>query len=87
MIREFVRLLEFEKQCGRMGLNEDDIQEIENALLLDPSIGDMIRETGGLRKFRITLPGLKRGKSGGARVIYVDLAFYEKIWFNTKICS
>ena len=83
MIREFVRLPEFERQCKHMGLNENDIQEIENILLLDPTIGDMIRGTGGLRKFRIALPSLNRGKSGGARVVYVDFAFYEKIYLVT----
>ena len=83
MIREFVRLPEFENQCKRIGLNENDIQEIENALLLDPTVGDMIKEAGGLRKFRIALPNLHRGKSGGARVIYVDFAFYERIYLVT----
>lgn len=55
MIREFVRLPEFEKQCKQIGLDEDDIQEIENALLLDPATGDVMKDTGGLRKFRIAL--------------------------------
>jgi hypothetical protein len=36
-----------------------------------PDGGDLIRETGGLRKRRIALPG--RGKSGGARVITLYL--------------
>ena len=81
MIRDFVRLPEFEKQCNHIGLDEDDIQDIENTLLLDPSVGDLIVGTGGLRKFRIVLPN--RGKSGGARVIYIDFAFYEKIYFIT----
>ncbi len=34
----------------------------------DPLIGDVIKETGGLRKARIPLEG--RGKRGGGRVIY-----------------
>jgi len=83
MIREFVRLPKFERQCRHIGLKESDIQEIENILLLDPAIGDIIRETGGLRKFQIALPNLVRGKSGGARVIYIDYAFYEKIYLVT----
>lgn len=37
----------------------------------DPEGGDLIRETGGLRKRRIPLPG--RGKRGGARVITLYL--------------
>ena len=81
MTREFVRLPEFERQCKHMGLNENNIMEIENDLLDDPSVGDIIRGTGGLRKFRIALPNT--GKSGGARVIYVDFIHYEKIYLVT----
>ena len=47
--------------------------ETERALLVDylaynPSAGDVIQGTGGVRKLRWALEG--RGKSGGARVIY-----------------
>src|SRR5258706_9269627 len=34
----------------------------------NPQAGDLIPETGGVRKLRWALPG--RGKRGGARVIY-----------------
>ena len=81
MIREFVRLPEFEKQCKNTGLDENDVREIENTLLSNPSIGDMIQGTGGIRKFRIPLPN--RGKSSGARVIYIDFASYEKTYLIT----
>lgn len=37
-------------------------------LARDPECGDLIPETGGVRKVRVALPG--RGKRGGARVIY-----------------
>jgi hypothetical protein len=72
---------EFEKQCKHIELDEDDIIEIENALLENPAVGDIMRGTGGLRKFRISLQN--KGKRGGARVIYVDFAFYEKIYLIT----
>lgn len=81
MIREFIRLPEFEKQCKNIGLNEDDIREIENTLMFDTNAGDVIQSTGGLRKLRIALSN--RGKSGGARVIYINFAYYEKIYFIT----
>ena len=81
MTREFVRLFEFEKQCKRIGLSEDDVMEIENELLANPAAGDMVRGTGGIRKFRIMLPN--RGKSSGARVVYVDFVSYSKTYLLT----
>ena len=56
-----------------------------NRFAADPEAGDLIPETGGLRKLRVALPG--RGKRGGGRVItyFHDLempvfliAFYAK---------
>ena len=81
MSRDFIRLPEFEKQCKHIGLDEDDIREIENAVLDNPSIGVIMRGTGGVRKFRSILPN--RGKSGGARVIYIDFIRYEKVYLIT----
>ena len=81
MTREFIRLPEFEKQCKNIGFDEDDVMAIENAILSNPSIGEMIQGTGGIRKFRFPLPN--RGKSSGARVIYIDFASYEKTYLIT----
>jgi hypothetical protein len=81
MIREFVRLLEFEKHCKRIGLTEEDVRAIENVLLLAPAVGDVITGSGGLRKFRYALSN--KGKSGGARIIYIDFTSYRKIYFVT----
>lgn len=65
-----------------MGLDEDDIMEIENVILSNPKIGSVIEGTGGVRKFRVSLSNNK-GKSGGARIVYVDFVMYEKIYFIT----
>jgi hypothetical protein len=43
----------------------------QKELLGNPKKGDVIPQSGGLRKVRMKLPG--RGKSGGARVIYLHL--------------
>jgi len=81
MTREFIRLSEFEKQCKKVGLCEDEVRDVELALLANPVIGDLMVGTGGIRKTRIPLPN--RGKSGGARVIYIDFASYQKTYLIT----
>ena len=78
MTREFIRLETFEKNCSDIGLTEDDVLSIELAILDNPAIGNLIQGTGGIRKFRIPLSNT--GKSGGARVIYVDYVYYEKAY-------
>ena len=79
MTREFVRLFEFDKQCKRIGLNEDNILEIEIRLLINPACGDLIQGTGGIRKLRDAFNN--KGKSGGIRIAYVDFAGYNKTYF------
>ena len=39
-----------------------------NLIAADPTVGDIIPGTGGIRKVRAALSG--RGKRGGARIIY-----------------
>ena len=78
MTREFIRLETFEKNSADIGLTEDDILAIEIVILDNPTKGVLIQGTGGIRKLRIPLPNV--GKSGGARVIYVDYAHYEKTY-------
>ncbi len=61
-----------------MGLDLDSLKILEEILLDNPKIGDVIQGTGGARKMRIQLDG--RGKSGGGRVIYIDIFEKEKIY-------
>ncbi len=62
-----------------MGLCDNDLSRLEKALLENPHAGDVIEGTGGARKIRITLND-NRGKSGGGRVIYVDIFEKSKIY-------
>ena len=48
--------------------SEEDRGEFAAHIAASPEDGDVIRESGGLRKARWTRPG--RGKSGGVRIIY-----------------
>lgn len=61
-----------------MGLNDDNLRDLESALLDNPQVGDVIEGTGGARKVRIQLEG--RGKSGGGRVIYLDVFERENLY-------
>lgn len=61
-----------------MNLGDDELRELQNLLIEDPEAGDVIQGTGGARKVRIPLEG--RGKSGGGRVIYVDVVVRERIY-------
>ena len=72
---------EFDKNWKAMGLNDDDLKSLQEELILNPTKGDLMKETGGLRKLRIALEG--RGKSGSGRVCYVDFAVYDKIYLIT----
>lgn len=74
MTRTFVYTTSFRKSWSAMGLGDADLLDLEKALLENPRLGDVIEGTGGARKMRIQLEG--RGKSGGGRVIYLDV--YEK---------
>lgn len=81
MRREFVILSEFEKHWKDIGMTDEDLRELEIFLCVHPQAGDMMEETGGLRKLRWALKG--RGKSGSIRTLYVDFAYYEKIYLIT----
>lgn len=61
-----------------MGLGDDEQHELENILLENHRKGVVIEGLAGIRKLRIKLEG--RGKSGGGRVIYLDVLEKEKIY-------
>ena len=79
MLRTFIRLKAFENAWSLMGLDEEDYRHLENHLLKNPDTGDIMPRSGGARKLRISLPG--KGKSGGARVIYVDFLIEKETYF------
>ena len=79
MTREFVYTEPFRKCWKAMGLSENDLKKLEEILLENPQLGDVIEGTGGARKMRIQIEN--RGKTGGGRVIYVDVFEKEKLYF------
>ena len=52
-------------------LDDDEYRRFQMFLTLHPECGDVIQDTGGLRKIRWRAQG--RGKRGGVRIIY----FYQ----------
>ena len=74
-------LPEFDRKWSEMGLTDKELKALQEELTINPTKGDVMQGTGGLRKIRIAFEG--RGKSGSARVCYVDFAVYERIYLIT----
>ena len=81
MQRTFIILPEFDKHWKSMGLSDEDLRRLENLILQNPEAGALMQGTGGLRKLRFALDN--RGKSGSARVCYVDFIIQETVFLIT----
>lgn len=75
MNRSFIESSLFRKQVEGHGLYL--LRRIQLEILKNPEVGDIIVGTAGVRKMRVA--GFGKGKSGGFRVLYLDL---ERI----KVC-
>jgi len=67
---EFIETATFTKMVTAL-LTDDEYRVLQNELADDPELGDLIKGGGGIRKLRHATQG--RGKSGGVRVIGVNL--------------
>ena len=76
--REFIHGKKFDEQWQALGLDDDDLKDLQNILLKNPKIGAVIQGTGRLRKMRFGIEN--RGKSHSVRVCYVDFEIYGKIF-------
>ena len=65
MAREFIIVQSFDKNWNKLGLDDEDLRQLQNHILQNPGSGDIIEDTGGLVKLRWNLPST--GKSGGMR--------------------
>ena len=81
MQRTFIILPEFDKNWKSMGLSDEDLRRLENLILQNPEAGALMQGTGGPRKLRFALDN--RGKSGSARVCYVDFIIQETVFLIT----
>ena len=62
-------------------LSDDDLAGLQCYRNENPEAGDLIRESGGVRKMRWGAPG--RGKRGGFRIIYYLRSKQGEIWLLT----
>lgn len=78
MRRTFVETGSFQRKVDKEG--PGTLRLIQAELLKNPEVGRVIQGTGGLRKVRIADPSRGKGKRGGYRVIYLDLARVERTY-------
>ncbi len=71
----------FDRAALRL-MDDEDFIVLEDELRADPRAGDVIPGTNGARKLRIVVQ--ERGKSGGARAIYVFIAVADT--FHMLLC-
>ena len=78
----FVELPSFERHRKRY-LDDDDFRELQDAMMEDPTVGDVIKGTGGLRKLRWMDKRRGKGRRGGLRVIYYYWLSGYEFWLFT----
>lgn len=75
-MRSFSRILDYLIKKNK--ISKLKFEEFEKGIVEDPSLGDLIRGSGGIRKARLSSVG--KGKSGSFRVIYFDYPSYYKTY-------
>ena len=81
MTRAFIQTAEFSRNWDRLGFDDEDLRLLELDIMKHPDKYPVMQGTGGLRKARVALEN--KGKSGGARVCYVDFVFAETVYLIT----
>lgn len=77
MKRTFIETRYFSRKWRELGFDDTKLRELQTLLLEDPKLGDVMQGTGGIRKLRFAFEN--RGKSGSARVCYLDIETREEI--------
>lgn len=71
----------FKRAIKKEKISSDDFEELKKELSINPEKGDVIKNSGGVRKIRMSIDN--KGKSGGARVIYFYFSIDEEIFLIT----
>ena len=81
MVRTFIQTREFSSNSNSSFLKSSSLNPSLSQFLENSDLHPVIKGTGGLRKIRI--PFANEGKSGSARVCYVDFVVQEVIYLIT----
>jgi hypothetical protein len=73
----FVETSFFTKRVHEL-LTDEELRLLQLRLAVQPDAGDVIKQSGGIRKLRWS--GSGRGKRGGTRIIYYHVNAEEKIF-------
>lgn len=64
-------------------LDDEAFGRLQRALMEHPQAGDVIKDTGGLRKMRFADKRRGKGKRGGLRVVYYWWSAGMQFWLYT----
>ena len=78
----FIELPAFERNRNDY-FDEESFADLLDALMANPSAGDVIEGTGGLRKLRFADLRRGKGKRGGLRIIYYFWTGGPEFWLFT----
>ena len=76
----FVQVGAFSPAWKRLGLSDEELRELEIAILEDPTGAPVVAGAGGLRKMRFSPSSWRRGKSGAMRVYYALFQKYGTVF-------
>src|SRR5271154_5401146 len=75
----FVETESFTESWGQLGLGDDDLRAVQNAILERPQGFPVIPGTGGLRKIRYSPLAWSKGKRGSLRICFVLFAEHNLV--------
>lgn len=76
--RTIIQTKEFSRNWDNLGFNDEDLRRLEYEIMSNLDAYPIMRGTGGLRKARMATNN--KGKSGSARVCFVDFESEECIF-------
>ena len=69
--RTFIELPTFTRQWSSLGFTDEQLSDLQQAILANPQGNPVVPGCAGFRKIRVAVSG--KGKRSGARVLYVDI--------------